>query len=261
MLVAPPDLASARRLLCVQPHCDDNDIGAGGTIAALAAAGAHVTYVTVTDDLVGVRDAALSDAAARAQLRAEQAEAGAAIGVAEHVWLDHPDAGAYDYFELRRQLVAQIRRVQPDLVFGVDSWMPYEAHSDHQRAGRALAEAVLLYRLPRFRADPQIDRDYRGHELRGAAFYMTARHNTWFDVSASRERKHRALDAYRSQFSAPELALLHGVLGLKERGWAQGKPFEYGEALMVLAPAHLHVNPDAEEMFSAAGAPGRGPSS
>jgi LmbE family N-acetylglucosaminyl deacetylase len=260
MLVARPELAGARRLLCVQPHCDDNDIGAGGTIAALAAAGAHVTYVTVTDDLVGLRDPALSDADARAQLRAEQARAGAEIGVAEQVWLDHPDAGPYDYFQLRRELVAQIRRVRPDVVFGADAWMPYEAHSDHLAAGRALGEAVLLYRLPRFRSDPDIDRDYSGHELRAVALYMTARPNTFFDVVGSRERKHRALDAYRSQFSEPELALLHAVLGLKERGWAQGQPFEYGEALQVLAPAHLHVNPDAEEMFSAGARP-RGSSS
>ena len=31
-----PDLSGARRLLCIQPHYDDNDLGAGGTIAALA---------------------------------------------------------------------------------------------------------------------------------------------------------------------------------------------------------------------------------
>ncbi len=39
MLIPIPDLSSARRLLCIQPHYDDNDIAAGGTIAALAAAG------------------------------------------------------------------------------------------------------------------------------------------------------------------------------------------------------------------------------
>jgi hypothetical protein len=33
MLIPIPDLLRARRLLCVQPHYDDNDIGAGGTLA------------------------------------------------------------------------------------------------------------------------------------------------------------------------------------------------------------------------------------
>ncbi len=37
-----PDLGAAKRLLCIQPHYDDNDIGAGGTIAALGDAGADI---------------------------------------------------------------------------------------------------------------------------------------------------------------------------------------------------------------------------
>ena len=265
MLVPVPDLAGVRRLLCVQPHYDDNDIGAGGTIAALAAAGAQVTYVTATDDLLGVRDVSLSDAEVRERLRGEQEEAGREIGVHHQVWLGHPDAGPYDYFELRRELVAQIRRVRPDFVITVDAWMPYEAHSDHLRVGQATAEAVLLHRLPRFRSDPDVDREYAGqeHELRGIGFYMTSRPNTIFDVSGSRERKHRALGAYRSQFSAGELFLLQRVLEHKEREWATGRAFEYGEALCLLNPVHLHVNPDAQEMFKGAvsSAGPRGPSS
>ena len=54
-----PDVSTARRPLCVQPHYDDNDLGAGGTIASLAARGAEVAYLTATDDLVGVKDASL----------------------------------------------------------------------------------------------------------------------------------------------------------------------------------------------------------
>ena len=34
---APPDIMTARRALCIQPHADDNEIRMGGTIAALAA--------------------------------------------------------------------------------------------------------------------------------------------------------------------------------------------------------------------------------
>ena len=51
-----PDLFSATRVLAIQPHYDDNDIAAGGTIAALIDAGIEVVYCTVTDDLVGVVD-------------------------------------------------------------------------------------------------------------------------------------------------------------------------------------------------------------
>jgi LmbE family N-acetylglucosaminyl deacetylase len=264
MLIPIPDLGSARRILCVQPHYDDNDIGAGGTIAALAMAGAHVTYLTATDDLLGIRDAQLGDEEARTALRAEQERAGLEIGVNEQVWLGYPDASAYDYFELRRHIVLHIRRVQPDFVVTVDAWMPYEAHSDHVRVGQAAAEAVLLHRLPRFRTDPEIDAAYTGeHELRGVAFYMTGRPNTVFDVTASRARKHRALQSYRSQWDESEIRMLQGVLAHKEREWATGQPFGFGEALQVLHPAHLHVNPDAEELLRSPArlAALRGPSS
>jgi len=248
MLIPIPDLLRARRLLCVQPHYDDNDIGAGGTIAALAARGAQIVYVTATDDLIGVRDASLSDAQARALLRGEQQAAGAEIGVCEQHWLDFPDAGDYDYYALRRAIAREIRRFCPDFVITCDPWLPYEAHSDHIRVGRAAAEAVLLHRLPRFRTDPEIDAAYQGHALAGVGFYFTAKPNVVLDISTSRERKHRALDAYKSQFEGPELMLLHAVLGHKEQQWGAGKGFAYGEALKVVSPIHLHVNPDAEEL-------------
>ena len=40
-IVPKPDLFQARRILCIQPHYDDNDIAAGGTLAVR-----FVPYVT-----------------------------------------------------------------------------------------------------------------------------------------------------------------------------------------------------------------------
>ena len=48
-------LLGARRPLLVQPHYDDNDIGAAGTVRHWVLAGADVTYVSVTDDVAGAR--------------------------------------------------------------------------------------------------------------------------------------------------------------------------------------------------------------
>ena len=92
----PPDIYEAKRILAVQPHYDDNDIGAGGTLAALVENGAALFYLTVTDDLVGVIDQSLTEEQMTAQLRAEQDQAGKAIGVSAQYWLGYPDAGKYD---------------------------------------------------------------------------------------------------------------------------------------------------------------------
>jgi LmbE family N-acetylglucosaminyl deacetylase len=250
LLVAIPELAGVRRVLAVQPHYDDNDLGAGGTLAALAQAGAEIAYLTVSDDLLGVRDVRLSEADARARLRAEQAEAARAIGVTRHHWLDLPDAGPWDRFALRRELVRHLRLERPDFVFAPDAWLPYEAHPDHVRTGRAVAEACLLFAVPRLASgDAALDARSEPFELRGLALYFTAAPNLHYPIDATRERKHRALDAYRTQLDGAELARIHALLDHKERQWGARCGATHAEALKVLAPAHLHCNPDAEEMF------------
>lgn len=250
MLIPIPDLLRAQRLLCVQPHYDDNDIGAGGTIARLALAGAEVHYLTVTDDLVGVLDRELSDAAARGRLIAEQLRAGLELGVRAQHRLDFPDAGEWSAFALRREVVRHLRLLRPDFVVTVDPWLPYEAHQDHVRTGLAVAEACLLFGLPRFSSgDAVLDADFEAFRLRGIAFYFSAGANTVVDIGATRARKHRALDAYTAQFSSEGLGALHAALEHKEREWAIGRGFEYGEAFKLLAPGHLHVNLDADRMF------------
>ncbi|MFQ5812467.1 MAG: PIG-L deacetylase family protein [Anaerolineae bacterium] len=240
-----PDLHRARKILCVQPHYDDNDIGAGGTIAALQTAGAAIIYLTVTDDLVGVVDPTLTGEAAAARLKKEQEEAGSIIGVSEQYWLGYPDAGKYDYFELRRNIIKFIRLLRPDFLFTVDPWLLYEAHRDHIQAGLAVAEASYLQRFPRLPSDPEVDRNYEPYDIAGVAFYFTHTPNTIFDITKYREIKHRAIDVYRTQFSPGDMAHLHTVLDLKEREWAEGENFSYAEAFKVLRPSHLHVNTDA----------------
>jgi LmbE family N-acetylglucosaminyl deacetylase len=235
------ELREAKRLLCVQPHYDDNDLGAGGTIAELAEAGAEVTYLTVTDDLVGVLDASLSDAQATEQLRAEQRQAGEAIGVGEQIWLGFADAGEWDYFALRRELIKHIRRVRPDFVFTVDPWLPLEAHQDHLRTGLAVAEATMLQSHKRLKIDPEVDAAYESYAISGVVFYFTRDPNLCFDIGAVRERKHRAIDAYRAQFTDDQLKLLHLGLEAKEREWAAAESFEHGEALKLLPPGAFHV--------------------
>ena len=240
MAIPAPDPRQAKRILAIQPHYDDNDIGAGGTLAALASGGAEIDYLTVTDDLVGVLDATLSDEEATARLRSEQERAGAEIGVKRQYWLGFPDAGDYDYYSRRSGIIRHIRMLQPDFIFTVDPWLPYESHGDHLKTGRALTEAALLYGFPRRATDPEVDRGYRAHSLGGIALYFTQKPNQIFDISEFRERKHRAIDAYRAQFTPESLERLHRGLDFVERNCAKQEAFSHGEALKLLSPGQLH---------------------
>jgi LmbE family N-acetylglucosaminyl deacetylase len=240
-IIPVPDVMQAKRVLAVQPHYDDNDIAAGGTLAALHAAGAEIVYLTVTDDLMGVIDASLSPGAAAAQLKREQEAAGKIIGVSQHYWLGYPDAGKYDYFELRGEIIKHIRLVKPDFIFAPDPWLAYEAHRDHIQTGLATAEAAINYELSRLpSSDPSVDAAYDGHELLGVAFYYTREPNTAIDISHTREKKEQAVRCYQAQFSPDDMAQLMMVLELKSRQFAEGRGYSHAEALKVLHPTALH---------------------
>jgi N,N'-diacetylchitobiose non-reducing end deacetylase len=232
----------ARRVLCVQPHYDDNDIAAGGTLAALHDRGVEIYYLTVTDDLIGVLDPLLSDEAAAAQLKCEQFAAGEIVGVKNHEWLGQPDAGDYNYFSLRLQVIRAIRQYHPDFVFTCDPWLPYEAHRDHIQTGLAVAEASYLHSMPRLKTDPAVDSQYQPYTLRGVAFYFTRTPNTVVSISTYRGRKRRAVRCYQAQFSPAGMDILLQNLETEERRVANGQPFEYGEAFKVLRPEQLHID-------------------
>jgi LmbE family N-acetylglucosaminyl deacetylase len=100
-----PELFAAQRILCIQPHYDDNDIGAAGILARLAQNGAELIYLTVTDDLMGVVDVSLPAAEAAESLKRDQFAAAKLLGVKEQIWLGYPDAGEYGYFDVRRDLL------------------------------------------------------------------------------------------------------------------------------------------------------------
>lgn len=237
-----PNLAQARRILCIQPHYDDNDIGAGGTLAALRTAGAELIYLTVTDDLVGVVDSTLPDEQAAKILRSEQLSAGALIGVSQQHWLGYPDAGEFSYHALRRQIIRFIRHYRPDFLLTCDPWLPYEAHRDHIQTGLAVAEASFLQAMPRLKVDPEVDGRYQPYEISGVAFYFTHAPNTSFDITATRQRKHLAIDCYWSQFTAQGMKELHLALEKEESIESAEGAKQYEERFKVVKPSQLHIH-------------------
>lgn len=240
-LLPTPDIFSAKRILCIQPHYDDNDIGAAGTLALLKQAGAEIFYLTVTNDLMGVVDDTLSPEAAAEALKRDQFAAGKIVGVKEQFWLGYPDAGEYNYFDVRRDLLAHIRHIQPDFVFAPDPWLTYEGHRDHIQTGLAAAEAVMFTGLTKIASsDPAIDAAYRGHNISGIAFYYTREPNQIVDLAPVWDIKVAALRCYEAQFDPAGLDELVMALDMKSRQVGQGQPFERGEALKVLHTSALH---------------------
>ena len=241
-LLPIPNIFEAKRILCVQPHYDDNDIAAAGILTQLAQKGAEIIYLTVTNDLMGVVDSSLSDEDAAQALKRDQFAAAKIVGVHEQYWLGYPDAGEYDYFAARRDLLKYIRMLKPDFVFTCDPWLTYEGHRDHIQTGLATSEAVMFAGLTKIASsDPAVDAAYEGHHIQGIAFYFTREPNTIADISSTWEDKIGALRCYEAQFEPAGLDQLVAAIDAKSQQVAQGQPFSHGEPLKVLNTSALHV--------------------
>lgn len=235
-----PDLFTARRVLCIQPHYDDNDLFAGGTIARLHDRGVEIIYLTVTDDVVGVLDQSWTVDQMKNRLREEQKNAGEIIGVDRYIWLDYPDAGQYDTYQLRQDIIKQIHNLQPDFVMTVDPWLPYEAHQDHIKTGYAASEAVLLAGFPRL--DPESGQAYNNDLIKGIAFYNSAWPNFTVDIDTTHARKRDAIHCYAVQFTAQNFVDLDmEMMGIEEEA-AGGSNYSHGESFKIIRPNQLHGN-------------------
>lgn len=73
-LLEAPKLTECRKVLCIQPHPDDNEVGMGGIIALLADRGCELHYVTVTDGRLGDQNSPLTSKEL-AEVRKQEAEA------------------------------------------------------------------------------------------------------------------------------------------------------------------------------------------
>lgn len=236
-----PDLFSAKRILCIQPHYDDNDIAAAGVLRQLARNGAELFYLTATDDLMGIVDMSLSDEAAANALKRDQYAAGKIVGVKEQYWLGYPDAGEYSYFDLRRDFLKYIRILKPDFIFAPDAWLTYEGHRDHIQTGLAAAEAVMFAGLTKIASsDLAVDAEYEAHAINGIALYYTREPNTIADVTSTWEEKIAAVHCYEAQFDPQGMEQLVTALDMKSQQVAQGQSFSRGEPLKVLHTSALH---------------------
>lgn len=225
------------RVLCICAHPDDSEFGCGATVARLAAGGARVTCVVVTDGTQGGSDPSVPDEEVAAVRREEQRAAAAVLGVHEVRFLGESDGRVVADLALRRRIVREIRLARPQLVLtqspsrafisggmGVD-------HPDHLAVGEATLQAVYPdARNPR--AFPELLAEglepVRVEEVwlaspRGADHLV--------DVSDFVDRKLAALACHRSQIDgSPARTPADLEQFIRERLAAQGAPAGYAAA-------------------------------
>lgn len=245
-MIPIPVIEKCKKLLCIQPHPDDMDISAGGTIAYLSEKGTEVSYLTVTDDSSGFTSLNIQRKKRKSIRKDEQINAGRILGVKNYHWLDYTDAGNWSMYKLRNRIIQYIRLIKPDFVMTVDPWLNYEAHQDHVKCGLAASEAVILQSLPYIKTNRRIDRNYSPYEIKGIIFSFTSRPNVVINTEKLREKKFKAIAEHKSQFDKESLNLLFKYDDVRNSRLAKDYDFGYGEGLKVLNPAMLHCIPEAE---------------
>ncbi len=140
---------TARTILGVFAHPDDESMGPGGTLARYAAEGHRVAVLTATAGGAGRHfDARASDEAARRELervrRLETLEACRILGVEHLGFLGWEDGGLRkrDVLDVEETIAALFRRERPDVVITFHaSGISY--HADHRVLSLALTGAFL----------------------------------------------------------------------------------------------------------------------
>ncbi|MEZ5312969.1 MAG: PIG-L family deacetylase [Thermoanaerobaculia bacterium] len=119
-------------------HPDDVELGCGGTLAKLVAAGRSVGIVHLTRGEAGSRGSA--------EIRRREAEAAAAaLGASELRILDFGDGALRTGAEEEEELISVFRDLRPELVFAPT---PADRHPDHARSHRLVREAAFYAGLP-----------------------------------------------------------------------------------------------------------------
>ena len=134
---AHADLTSCNSAVIVAAHPDDEVLGAGGTIATLAAGGARIRVIAVTD---GEASHPGTDSAALASRRADESISALRIlgaRTAEVIRLGIPDTKVAD---AEAALADQLQDLCAGFAVCLAPW-EQDAHSDHEAAGRAARRA------------------------------------------------------------------------------------------------------------------------
>jgi LmbE family N-acetylglucosaminyl deacetylase len=238
-----PELSSpfenVEKILCIQPHPDDCELGAGGTIADLTSKDVEVVYLTLTDGSMGTSDPGLNPRVLAEVRKHEQEEAARVLGVSKIIPLDYKDTELPYTLDARNRIISVVRMEHPDIVLAPDPWLMYEIHPDHRVAGLLASDAVMFSSLP------HVVPEHKPHIVAAILYYYTAKPNYFHDITATLERKLQALSKHKSQFE-PIWPILEEQVKTLAAAYGQASGRKYAEAFRVIPLSVSHATPLSE---------------
>lgn len=217
-------------LLAVGAHADDAELGAGGIIATAALTGGQVAIIDVTDGAL-----ATGVSAVERKRQAWVAAVQLGVGLRENMGL--PDRNVTSDDKTIGLCVEILRRLQPRVVLLPD-WT--DRHPDHVATYHLWREALFSSGLGKFGTGEP----FRPHRVFTYGVSPGLEPAVLIDVSASYDRKGRALDAYSrltggSAFSDTRSGS-RALVETRDRHYGQLIGVEYAEAVRPIGPLILN---------------------
>ena len=239
-----PKVEQFNRYLFIGPHPDDIEIGAGATIAKLAAAGKEICFLICLDGRFGLDFMPEGTTPeALAEIREKESLAGAAtLGVKDVRFLELSDGSLYDPADLFKGILRVIGEFKPDILFAPDPFVASECHMDHLNVGEAARRAAF------FAPFAELTAAYGAENapVEAIAYYMTAKPNRYVKAGHFMDLQHQALLCHESQYPADSEALRALTTYLKLRSVDFGLRSLKGraEGFRVLGKTHMHCLPE-----------------
>jgi LmbE family N-acetylglucosaminyl deacetylase len=198
-----------KTVLVVGAHPDDNDFGAGATVARATQQGAEAIYLIATTGQRGSSEETMTPERLSDIRKKEQEAAAAALGVREVHFLRYVDGELIPDIRLKEQVVIHIRRFKPDVVFTMDPSFFYFKdfgfvnHSDHRAIGEATLDACYPLARDLLSFPEHVKAGLSPHKVKEILLYSFVPENANFfvDVTDTYHIKIRALSLHQSQVS------------------------------------------------------------
>jgi LmbE family N-acetylglucosaminyl deacetylase len=198
-----------KTVLVVGAHPDDNDFGAGATVAKAARQNAEVLYLIATTGQRGSSDETMTPERLSDTRKKEQNNAASVLGVREVHFLDYVDGELIADLRLKEQVVKYIRRYRPDIVFTMDPSFFYFKnlgfvnHSDHRAIGEATLDACYPLARDLLSFPEHVKIGLNPHKVKELLLHSFVPENANFyvDVTDTFDIKIKALSLHKSQVS------------------------------------------------------------
>ncbi len=224
MLASEESNARRADVLAIAAHRDDVEQTCGGTLLRMAARGLRTAILDLTRGEAGTRGTAEDRAR-------ESEEAARMLGVSRREALDLPDGAIENTLENRGKIVRVLREVRPRAVI-----LPYwqARHPDHAIVATLGYEACFLSGLTKHETGAPPHRPFK---IVYASLYADVRPSFIVDITPFIEQRHRALMAYKSQYSNQDAGskLFVAEEEIRERTFAEARHYgllagvKYGE--------------------------------